>query len=279
MKWGGGGIRSLNSGRIPIRFQCGHPLTNEGGSASLSNTAPKLNLPMMLLPWSQVSVYGVFVCERRESPCVLWGRRWAAVMWPRQLRIFWENLLSQRESRCHSTAQHNCHSDQKEFLLVNAEGLGWAIPEKRDMKKKILVFTVKDIHCWPVLTFYGHQKKRANFLPKLIDMLLFSTEKNWISIFFIPLFPGIALATGSLLTTLGWVLEGKAKLSVYVFSPRNVEFLPVFPDSAWRRSDGVAMLYFVLSRKLEMLLSLLWYLGLKKCKLTSTAVSNRLIYF
>ncbi len=33
----------------------------------------------------------------------------------------------------------------------------------------------------------------TNFLPKLVDMLLFSTEKNWISIFGFPLFSGYAL--------------------------------------------------------------------------------------
>ncbi len=33
----------------------------------------------------------------------------------------------------------------------------------------------------------------TNFFPKLVHMLLFSLEKNWISIFWIPLFSGIAI--------------------------------------------------------------------------------------
>ncbi len=32
----------------------------------------------------------------------------------------------------------------------------------------------------------------TNFLPKIVDMLFFFTKKNWISIFWIPLFSGIA---------------------------------------------------------------------------------------
>ncbi len=33
----------------------------------------------------------------------------------------------------------------------------------------------------------------TNFLPKLVDILLFSAQKNWISIFWIPLFSGVAI--------------------------------------------------------------------------------------
>ncbi len=39
--------------------------------------------------------------------------------------------------------------------------------------------------------FCSHLYRVTNLLPKLIDMLLFSAEKNWISIFWVPLFLGI----------------------------------------------------------------------------------------
>ncbi len=48
------------------------------------------------------------------------------------------------------------------------------------------VFSIKDMHCQPVLAY-----RVTNFLPKLVDML-FSMEKNRISIFGFPLFSGYA---------------------------------------------------------------------------------------
>ena len=47
------------------------------------------------------------------------------------------------------------------------------------------------MHCGQDLTVFVVTYRVTNFLPKLIDMLLFS-RKNWISIFIIPLFSGIA---------------------------------------------------------------------------------------
>ncbi len=52
---------------------------------------------------------------------------------------------------------------------------------------------------WSVLHFVAHIGTNdciyrvTNFLLKLVNMLLFSTEKNWISIFWIPLFSGYCL--------------------------------------------------------------------------------------
>ena len=37
----------------------------------------------------------------------------------------------------------------------------------------------------------------TNFVPKLVNMLLFSTKKNWISIFGFPLFSGYAQLNGA----------------------------------------------------------------------------------
>ena len=63
-----------------------------------------------------------------------------------------------------------------------------AIPENREMNKmKFSFFSSKHALSTSFNIFVV-----TNFLPKLVDILLLSTEKNWISIFWIPLFLGIA---------------------------------------------------------------------------------------
>ena len=61
-----------------------------------------------------------------------------------------------------------------------------------------LFFSIKDMHCGWVWTFFVVTYRVTNFLPKLVHrlfiyfILFFSMEKNWISMFWIPLFSWIA---------------------------------------------------------------------------------------
>ncbi len=63
-----------------------------------------------------------------------------------------------------------------------------ATPKIGNSRKRNPVFSFKDMHYPSVLTIFVVTNKVTNFLPKLLDTLLFSMEKNWISIFWIPYF-------------------------------------------------------------------------------------------
>ena len=86
-------------------------------------------------------------------------------------------------------------TNRKEMNLSDANVVCFAhrqYPKIRTWKKLNSVFSVKDMHYWQVIFVVTYRV--TNFLPKLVDMLLFSVKKNWISIFWNPLFSGIARA-------------------------------------------------------------------------------------
>ncbi len=70
-----------------------------------------------------------------------------------------------------------------------------AIPDNREFQKWKLSFFRQRHTLSTSFNIFVITYRVTNFLPKLIDMQLFSTEKNWISIFGFPLFSGYAPKT------------------------------------------------------------------------------------
>ncbi len=67
-----------------------------------------------------------------------------------------------------------------------------AIPENREIQKWKLSFFRQRHTLSTSFDIFVITYRVTNFLPKLVHMLLFSAEKNWISIFGFPLFLGYA---------------------------------------------------------------------------------------
>ena len=63
----------------------------------------------------------------------------------------------------------------------------------RNSKNEDSVFSVKDMHCWPVLTYLLSPIEWLTFCQKSLTCYYF-LWKNWISIFGFPLFSGYAVS-------------------------------------------------------------------------------------
>ncbi len=86
---------------------------------------------------------------------------------------------------------HRLHVGIGSGMAVRSRNIGRQFPKIGKWKKKWnSVFSIKDIHCPPVLTFLNSPIEWLTFCQNLST--LFSAEKNWIFICLIPLFSGIA---------------------------------------------------------------------------------------
>ena len=76
----------------------------------------------------------------------------------------------------------------------NSGASGLAIPQNRDMKKnEIQFFSIKDMHCRQVLTFLWSPIEWLTFCQNSWTCYIIFCRKNWLSIFWNPLFSGIAI--------------------------------------------------------------------------------------
>ena len=133
--------------------------------------------------WNTLSSMGALVhtsCKQHQSVCTqICVHLLMRPVWTGPKHQIWLQAVS-------------CFGNDKELVTKCSTTPTPAIPEKRENKKWKFSFFHQRHALLMNFDIFVVTYRVTNFLPKLVNMPLFSAEKNWISIFCFPLFLGIA---------------------------------------------------------------------------------------